>query len=240
MTAPYDGPSVDAARALITRATCLLVDFDGPICKLFAVNRPERVAGLMHRYMADRAERFGDPRLAGSEDPHGMLAALAPGALAAGLEALLAEEEEIAAHSARPTEGAETFLRLASDSGRRLAITTNNSAGAVETYLKEHALDGYFGRYVFGRDPGDPARMKPDPDCLVRAADALGARRADCLMIGDSPRDADAAQRAAIPFLGFARDARQRERMAEDHPEAPVVDMPGLILATERARHSDG
>jgi phosphoglycolate phosphatase len=230
------------AHRLVAGARCLLVDFDGPVCRLFAVNSAERIARRMHRLTAELGLRLPARALAAGTDPHGLLGSLPSGEPAAALEALLAEEEEIAAHSAAPTPGADEFLRLVARSGRPLAVTTNNAPAAVAAYLKNHDLDGLVAGQIHGRHATDPARMKPHPDCLDRAMAALGATPRDCLMIGDSPHDAEAARRAGVPFLGFAGDAWHRDRLLAGHPGITVTGMTGLLaaahaLAPHRAAH---
>jgi phosphoglycolate phosphatase-like HAD superfamily hydrolase len=117
------------------------------------------------------------------------------------------------------------------DSGRLLAITTNNAPVAVEVYLKDHGLDVFFEWRVYGRVAEDPAAMKPDPDCLLRAIDASGLRPGECLMVGDSPSDAAAAKSAGVPFLGYARSADRVARLRAVDPHPVVVGMPLLVAA---------
>lgn len=228
---PYD---------LLDRAHCLLLDFDGPVCDLFGGRPAHGIAERMHRYLEDQ----GMPPAAGggtpNPDPHGLLSTIDTHELFAVLELMLAEEEDRAARTAPPTPGAHDFVKAVADSGRLLAITTNNSPGAVETYLKGHALDGYFGRWIFGRSTERAALMKPHPDCLLRAVDAVGVPRADCLMIGDSPRDAAAAKAAGIPFLGFARSEDKVARLRRVDPHPVVVGMAALVAAARELGPPNG
>jgi beta-phosphoglucomutase-like phosphatase (HAD superfamily) len=77
--------------------------------------------------------------------------------------------------------------------------------------------------------------MKPHPDCLLRAVKALDVRPATCLMIGDSPADAEAAAAAEVRFLGFAHDVPGMRLLREQTlgeqvitTWRPVLDMLGL------------
>jgi HAD superfamily hydrolase (TIGR01509 family) len=217
---------------LLAGASRLLLDFDGPVCRLFAGHRADLVAARMQERIAARAvPPDADPARAAILDPHELLRTpLSPG-LTRELEAMLAAEEELAALSAEPTPGAGDFVRALAASGRVAAVTTNNAPGAVLAYLKAQGLDGWFGGRVFGRDPLAPARMKPHPDCLLRAVEALGVPPEDCLMVGDSPADAEAAVAAGVRFLGWARspDRVARLRSAAAHPV--VVGMAPLVAA---------
>jgi phosphoglycolate phosphatase len=217
---------------LLDEADCLLLDFDGPVCELFADGPADLITANMHRYLLDEhGIRPARPATPANTDPYEIIRRPWPPGVAAALEAILAEGEAHAVRSAPLTPGVDVFVRAVSESGRLLAITTNNSAGAVETYLKDHSLEGYFGWRIFGRDPDDPALMKPHPECLLRAMAALDMRAGQCLMVGDSPRDAQAAKAAGIPFLGYARSRDRVAGLREADPHPVVVGMEELAAA---------
>ncbi|MFD8149972.1 HAD family hydrolase [Streptomyces sp. NPDC001046] len=209
----------DALSALIRRARVVLWDFDGPICRLFAGHSAERVAGDLVSWLEERglhglltdAERE-------SLDAQVVLRAVDrghPGSeLVARLEERLTQEELRAAASAMPTAYADPLIRTWTAVGSRMAITTNNSPLAARAYLESRGLAGCFGPHVYGRS-GELRHLKPDPHCLNTALHATGAAPADALMIGDTPSDHQAAERAGVPFLGYARtEARAKELRA--------------------------
>lgn len=236
MTSAYNGPSEAALRALLSDARCLLLDFDGPVCHLFSGHPAVQVADSMRRHLRD--EGYVSPSVAprpglASRDPLQVLLALAGHKLAPELELLLTEEEESAARTAQPTPLVAEFIQAVADSDRILAITTNNAPGAAEAYLKEHGLDGFFERRIYGRVAEDPTLMKPDPDCLLRAIDGSGLRPGDCLMVGDSPSDAAAAKAAGVPFLGYARSADRVPRLQTVDRYPVVVGMQDLVAAAQ-------
>ncbi|MFJ4411852.1 HAD family hydrolase [Streptomyces sp. NPDC088910] len=231
MTPTYFESPESSPFALLDAAECLLLDFDGPVCELFARHSASLIAEEMRRYLDRHGIRPPNPATARSKDPHAMLGEPWPPGVAAELERILAHGEESAVPSARETEGADEFVRAVALSGRLLAITTNNSPQAVETYLKSHSLESVFGSRIYGRDQYDPARMKPDPDCLLRAMTALKVRPEQCLMIGDSPRDAEAARAARVRFLGYARSRSRVARLQEIEPHPVVVGMGDLVVA---------
>ncbi|SFF69028.1 haloacid dehalogenase superfamily, subfamily IA, variant 3 with third motif having DD or ED [Actinacidiphila alni] len=216
---------------LLERAVCVLLDFDGPVCRLFGGSPAAHIAYDMRRYLASRGLAADPAAPAAGDDPHRLLAPGRDRDVMAELEHILAVGEEAAAGSAVPTPGADAFVRAVRDSGRLLAVTTNNAPTAVGIYLKQQGLDDLFDGGVFGRDPGDPRLMKPAPDCLLRAMDAVGVRPADCLMIGDSPSDVAAARAAEVPFLGYARSADRVERLRRARAGTVVVGMAGLVAA---------
>lgn len=223
MTSPYDDQYLTRpVPALLARAQCLLLDFDGPVCRLFHTRTALGIAALLRERLAARGAPVTDPRLLASSDPHAILRAAPAPELSAELELLLTAEEELAAHGAESTPHADEFVHAIADSGRLLAVTTNNAPSAVRTYLGAHGLDGFFPDRVFGRDPRHPALMKPHPDCLRRAYTALGVRAEDCLMVGDSVADARAATAAGVPFLGYAHPDDTSDRFGAHH-RGPVV-----------------
>ncbi len=199
----------EALRTLIERARVVLWDFDGPICRLFAGHSAERVAGDLVSWLEGRGLHglLTDAERA-SLDPQVVLRAVDrrhPGSdLAAELEERLTQEELRAASSAMPTAYADPLIRTWTAVGSRPAITTNNSPRAARAYLESRGLADCFAPHLYGRTR-ELRHLKPDPHCLNRALNAMGAAPGDALMIGDTPSDHRAAERAGVPFLGYAR-----------------------------------
>ncbi|MEW2522184.1 HAD family hydrolase [Actinacidiphila alni] len=231
MTSEYSGPSVSYLHGLLSGVECLLLDFDGPVCRLFSGYPAGDVAATMRAYLADHGRPVTDAGLIVSTDPHEILRAVTDSALSAGMELLLTEAEEKAARVAEPTLLADAFIRAVVKSGRAVAITTNNAPSAVDAYLQEHDLKDVFEQRIFGRSTKDPALMKPHPDCLLRAVEAVGVRAEACLMIGDSVADAEAARAANVPFLGCVRSKRRVARLQGAEFRPVVVGMSDLAAA---------
>ncbi|MDX2705014.1 HAD-IA family hydrolase [Streptomyces sp. PA03-6a] len=188
----------------------MLFDFDGPLADLFARHPAARIAEALRV----RAVDLGLPpeELSGVSDPLRVLQIAAEhdasGRVTSELEERLAQEEVLAAATALPTPYAVRLVRSLVESGRKVAITTNNSAAAATAYLHRRGLSRYFGAHVYGRAT-DLGLLKPDPHCLMRAMACTGEPPEGCLMIGDSPSDLLAAASAGVAFLGFARDERK-------------------------------
>lgn len=199
-------------RDLLSNADCVLFDFDGPICSLFAVHSAASVARRL-RALAD-AHRVP---MAPTDDPHAVLRAAArqqPGsALVALLERALSQEEIRAAATAQPTAHAAGLIGALAARGRRLAVVTNNSPLAAASYLARHRLANHFQGHVHGRT-GETALLKPHPDSLRRALRSTGTEPRRALMIGDTSSDLDAARAAGVPFLGYAPDAARAAELA--------------------------
>jgi phosphoglycolate phosphatase len=79
--------------------------------------------------------------------------------------------------------------------GKKSTATTK-ATGTARDVLERFGLLPYFD-HVQGTD-GFPA--KPNPDVIFKALEALRARPIDCLFVGDSVIDAQAAQNAGVRF----------------------------------------
>jgi HAD superfamily hydrolase (TIGR01509 family) len=220
-------------RELITRARVVLWDFDGPICRLFAGHSAERVAAELAGWLEGRGLHG---LLTKSElktlDPHVVLRAVdrrhPRSDLVAELEERLTQEELRATATALPTAYADPLIRTWTAMGSRLAITTNNSPRVVRTYLASRDLTECFAPHIYGRTQ-DLHRLKPDPFCLNRALNAMGASPSAALMIGDTPSDFEAAQNAHVAFLGYARN-EDKERQLRDAGATSVVSSLERVL----------
>ncbi|MFK0192552.1 HAD family hydrolase [Kitasatospora sp. NPDC090308] len=82
-------------------------------------------------------------------------------------------------------------------------IVSNNAGAAIETYLAEQGLTSLVAG-VFGRVPGDPSSMKPNPRLLAAAMAAAGMGPEGTMFIGDAARDVEAGNAAGVPTIGYA------------------------------------
>lgn len=220
-------------RELIVNARFVLFDFDGPICRLFAGHSAKRIAGEQVRWLEERGlhgllteEERAEP------DPHAVLRAVhrrhAGSDLMAELEERLTQQELHAVASAWPTQYADPLIMTWHALGSRLAVTTNNSPRAVIRYLEERRIGHCFSPHIYGRTQNLDL-LKPDPHCLNRALRAMGAEPAAALMIGDAPTDYEAAKKAGVNFLGYARNERKAGLLREAGAECVVTSMEPLL-----------
>ncbi|MFD6417595.1 HAD family hydrolase [Streptomyces sp. NPDC060194] len=196
-------------HALLAPVKCVLFDFDGPVCRLYDGYPAAGVAeGLREWVLAEGYELGTAARR--TDDPMVLLLDIGRryghGGVVEEVEARLTAHEVVAVGSAEPTPDAVELIRALKAVGASLAITSNNSPEAVTSYLTGRDLRSCFGPHIYGRTR-DLARLKPDPDCVLRALASTGAAAADALMIGDTPEDCEAAREAGVTFLGFARNA---------------------------------
>nr|WP_228039733.1 HAD-IA family hydrolase [Streptomyces chromofuscus] len=237
--APQTRDDTERVRALVARARVVLWDFDGPVCRLFAGHSAEGVASDLVEWLEGRGlHGLLTEQERQSLDPHAVLRAVdlrqRGSDLVAELEERLTKEELKAAPLAMPTAYADPLIRTWTAVGSRLAITTNNSPRVVREYLTSRGLLGCFAPHVYGRTR-ELRHLKPDPHCLNRALHALGAAPSAALMIGDTPSDLEAARRADVPFLGYARN-RAKEKLLRDAGATDVVGSLETVLDAVRGQ----
>ncbi|MFF0085597.1 HAD family hydrolase [Streptomyces canus] len=226
-------------KELIEQARCVLFDFDGPICQLFAGHSAKAIAEDQETWLAVRGlAGVLTERERSSRDPHWVLSEVAarhPGSdLVIELEEWLTQQELWAVERAMPTAYADPLIRTWSAMGVRLAIATNNSDRTVKAYLESRHLIGCFAPNIYGRTR-ELHLLKPNPYNLKRALWALGAAADTTLMIGDTPSDHAAAQGAGVHFLGYARN-KEKQRLLLEAGVAPwsIVNSLETVLVAVR------
>lgn len=211
-----------AIREAVTRARCVVLDLDGPVARVFAGEPAAAIAREMLGLAA------GDGRLApgvpDTDDPIAVLHAHTAEMLRRGgdpgwrrtveaLHDLLDAYERKAAESAEPTPGAAAFIRACHDSGRTLSVATNNHADAAARIVERMGVRDCFEGPLVGRT-GDATLMKPHPRAVL-AAMSRGVPADRHLMIGDTVSDFHAARQIEMPFCGYHRHERGRQRLLD-------------------------
>lgn len=227
-------------RDLIRNAHAVLWDFDGPICRLFAGHKAEKVATDLVEWLERRGLRAlltEDERK--TLDAQVVLHAVDrrhPGSdLVAELEERLTKEELKATSTAMPTAHADPLIRTWTAVGSRLAIATNNSPQVVRAYLASRGLTSCFIPHIYGRTQ-QLNLLKPDPHCLNRALNAMGTAPEAALMIGDTPTDYLAARAAGVPFLGYARNERKAGLLRKAGARVIVGSLEPVLLVVKGQR----
>jgi phosphoglycolate phosphatase-like HAD superfamily hydrolase len=208
----------------------LMLDFDGPVCHVFAGRPAPGVADRLRALIA--AEQDVPAELAEETDPLGFYryTPRLPPDLAARVTQHLRAEEVGAATTAELTPGVVDVMRACKQTGRVVTVVSNNTPEAVETFLSKHDLSKYI-EHVSGRSNADPALMKPSPYLLQRAADAVEARLATSALVGDSDTDIEAAHATGMTAIGYANKPGKAERFAKLSAEAIISDMHELAEA---------
>ena len=223
-------PGTDAASlgAVIARTRFLLLDFDGPICSIYA--------GLSAPAVADKLRQLfpGDlpAEIANTPDPIEVFchSATVSDELAARVEAEMADLEVAAVPTADPTPYVYQVIASARESGRIVGVVSNNSSRAVNAYLDRHSLSGGI-RLVVARTSHDPALLKPSPHLINEAIHGLDADPAASTLVGDSFTDIEAAHSADVASIGYANRPGKRERMTQLQAGAVITTMADLALS---------
>ena len=83
--------------------------------------------------------------------------------------------------------------------------------------------------HVQGTD-GFPA--KPNPDVIFKALEALGAEPQDCLFVGDSIADMEAARRAGVRSCAVSYGYGVRQDLSRWSPDYWIDDLGELVTST--------
>lgn len=213
-----------AAAAVLWRFPTVLLDFDGPICSVFSSFTSAEVAGALRERL-----QLDDAAL-DSTDPFDVLRIAAEPSLgsAAKAERALAQLECEAVASAEPTPGAFELIDELARSGRRVAVVSNNSADAVGAFLEQHQLTKLITAVSARIDP-QPRLLKPHPYLVSRACSLTKSPAHNCILVGDSLSDLDAARRFALAFIGYANKPGKRRSFELQDVDAVVDGMVELL-----------
>jgi HAD superfamily hydrolase (TIGR01549 family) len=209
----------------------LLLDFDGPVCKLFAGYSAASVADELCGVLQDLGVEVPD-EVSAASSPLTVLrwtASLGEPDTTRIVENALCAAELHAVRTAAPTLYAREVIVAAKRAGKPLAIVSNNSAGAVVEYLTANRLSSYITSIV-GRAYADPGRMKPNPEPVLHAVFDLGAEPLACVLIGDSVGDIEGAKAAGVPAIGYANRPEKEQAFAEAKADAVVTSLSDIAV----------
>jgi phosphoglycolate phosphatase len=149
--------------------------------------------------------------------------------LAARVETEMTDQELAAVATAAPTPYVHEVVTACQNSGRSVAVVSNNSSRAVHSYLARHGLDDRIS-LVVARTDHDPALLKPSPHLITQAIHALNAEPSECTLVGDSVTDVQASRLASVQSIGYANKPGKRERLTAAGPGAIIDSLADLAL----------
>ena len=124
----------------------------------------------------------------------------------------------------QPTPGAKEFLeRLKAEHIQIVAATSGEEDTNVA--LKQVGLDAYFEEKASSKDA---AQSKPDPDIVQAALRKAGLHADEAVMLGDTPYDIEAAQKANVRILALLCGGWKRDNLAA---AAAIYESPADLLA---------
>ena len=141
-----------------------------------------------------------------------------------GWRALSEEKEaiyrEIYAPEIRPVEGLRELLGRLRTAGVRCAVGSSGCRANVDFVLERCGIGDFFDARISG---DTVTRCKPDPEIYLRAAAALGADPADCVVFEDALAGIEAARRAgAGRIVALATTLTREQLLAEGGADAVV------------------
>ncbi|RKT82947.1 haloacid dehalogenase superfamily, subfamily IA, variant 3 with third motif having DD or ED/haloacid dehalogenase superfamily, subfamily IA, variant 1 with third motif having Dx(3-4)D or Dx(3-4)E [Saccharopolyspora antimicrobica] len=212
-------------RQIVSSSRAVLLDFDGPVCAVFGGLPDHQVAAELRAFFESALPDAVDE----SRDPFDVLKyAVATGSHPTAVERRLTELETRAVTMAPETAGVADVLDTLAQQAVPVVIVSNNSAAAVEAYLQEHDLASKVAG-VSARESADVDKLKPQPYLLLQAASFLGLRPDDCVMIGDSATDIEAARSVGAASVGYANKPGKRAKLLRCEPTAVIDRMAELI-----------
>lgn len=224
MTPPID--DTEKLLSILADSKALLLDFDGPICSVFAGIPAPVVAGQLREILAEGGYPHLPVDVRAATDPFEVLfyAAKLGQDEARYVEAAFRAHEVEAVHSARPTPSSSDLIRAWKATGRPLAVVSNNSAAAVETYLNLHDLRAMVD-LISARTSADVALLKPSPFLVTDATTRLAILPSQCVLVGDSRTDIQAARAATVAAIGYANKPGKASSLAACGPDAITTSM---------------
>lgn len=214
--------------AIVARTRYLLLDFDGPICSIFAGLPATAVAEKLRKLLP--ADRLPD-EIRKSADPIEIFAysATVSPELAERVEAEMADLEVAATATSEPTPYVHEVIAACVETGRTIGVVSNNSTRAVNAYLDRHGLLDNVA-LVVGRTSPDPELLKPNPHLIEEALSGLDAVPTVSALVGDSLTDIEAARRVGVTSIGYANKPGKHERMTQARAGVVITSMADLAL----------
>ncbi|WP_329093705.1 HAD family hydrolase [Streptosporangium sp. NBC_01469] len=215
---------------IFRRSRAVLLDFDGPVCSVFAGLPAPMIAARLKQLLQDEGAELPQD-VAELDDPLKVLrrtADFAPGLLDKVETVFMAYEIE-AAGCAEITLGVRELLEACAETGRPVVIVSNNSEPAIKTFLGLADLKGRVAGVV-GRPIGSPAQMKPHPRSGLRACEMVDVSPGKAVLIGDSDFDMQAAVNAGTHSIAYANERGKEVSLAEAG-DAVVRSMHELAVA---------
>lgn len=225
--------TAEALAAILRRSPVILLDFDGPVCSVFAGYPAAQIAEELRSLVIDLVDEL-PAGLQGVSSPHDFLTASAEISpeLAIHVEDALQTTEIKAVESATPTPGVEEFLAACKNAGRQLAIVSNNTGASVSAYLARTGLTRY-AQHIEARDPSDPGLMKPHPYLIEQAAQALRATPVRCTLIGDQTTDVRATKSIGASSIGYANKPGKSADLTAAGADAIIAQISELTEAVQ-------
>jgi phosphoglycolate phosphatase len=118
-------------------------------------------------------------------------------------------------------------LRQIREQGLSTAVASTKRRVHIEAILERESLQGAFDAVVGGNDVQN---QKPHPESLFAGMRRLGASPWECVYVGDTIVDAEAAKRAGIQFVAVLSGVTPRAEF-DSYPVTEILNHVGEIPA---------
>lgn len=129
--------------------------------------------------------------------------------------------------SLRPFRKVRELLQALKDRGLRLVAASSAGKDELDALLQVAGAQEYLEAQV---DADDAAQSKPAPDIVRAALHKLQLRAERCVMVGDTPYDAEAAARAGVAFIGLRCGGWRESQL---RPALAVYADPAALLCSD-------
>ena len=238
MTQPPPGGR--SLHEIIARTRYLLLDFDGPICDIYAGTPDITVADHLRKLITDQDITI-PADIAATPDPLAVFtysATISP-ELAAQVEAEMTEQEIAAVPTARPNAYVHEVAASCRESGRAIAVVSNNSDPCRPR----------LPRTPRPRRPSRPHRRPHQPGPGIAQAEPAShqpghhedSQRSpeECALVGDSITDIQAGHQAGVDTIGYANRPGKRDSLASAGATAVILSLADLVLPLRATRPGD-
>ena len=121
-------------------------------------------------------------------------------------------------------DGVLEFLKWGKQKNISMGVCTNKQEHLAIDLLKKIKIYDFFN-YVTGGNTFD--YCKPDPKHLTSTVEIMGGDVKNCIMIGDSENDADAARAAGMPMI-LLEDGYTDKKVEQIHHDHLVKNFVGM------------
>lgn len=92
----------------------------------------------------------------------------------------------------------------------KLAVATSSYKARAEKILSMLKIKKYFKTIIAAEDV---KKHKPNPDVFLKAAEKLGVKPEDCVVIEDAANGIEAAKKGGMKAIGYAKNQRKRKEL---------------------------
>jgi HAD superfamily hydrolase (TIGR01509 family) len=135
---------------------------------------------------------------------------------------------ELISTQLRPVPGVEVVLDRLDAAGVAYCVASSGRRDRVQYALSTVGLLSRFGGHWWGAE--DVTHGKPAPDLFLLAAEKMGTRPRDCLVVEDAEFGVQAARAAGMAVFGFAARTPPEKLAGADYVFKDMAELPGLIL----------